>query len=435
MNDFIKRILTSTIIILGIAFLVCLTTQFSQAGEPKTVVFLTCKQHQPEVWERLIQRFHKINPGIRIQLQVGPHSSTEYHAIVTQRLKNKDASVDVFFMDVIWPPEFASAGWALDLTSRFTIQKQKKFLRGPIAANTYQGKIFGVPCYLGAGLFYYRKDFLDKYDFKLPRSWTELLTQGQTIIKGEGDPGLNIYSAQFKQYEGLVCNMLEFIWSNGGAVLNHESGRVLLSEPPSLQAITFVRDRIIGKAAPRGVVNYEEPESLELFIQGRAVFHRNWPYAWAVANDPEKSKIAGKIGVGALPAFPGHSSASTLGGWQFGISQWSKRPDEAWKFIQFMTSYESQKLLALGAGLAPTRTLVYRDIEVQKKMPHLNAFLPAFEMARPRPLSPIYPMISQELQRFFSKAIVESLSDLSVLTDATSARIEKLVRLGAMIRP
>ena len=435
MNDFIKRIQASTIIILGIAFLVCLTTRFSLAGEPKTVVFLTWKPNQPEVWERLIQRFHKKNPEICIQLQVGPHSSTEYHAIVTQRLKNKDDSVDVFFMHVIWPPEFASAGWALDLTSRFTIQEQKRFLRGPIAANTYQGRIFGVPCFLAAGLFYYRKDLLDKYNFKPPRSWTELLTQGRTILKGEGDPGLNIYSAQFKQYEGLVCNMLEFIWSNGGAVLNHESSRVLLSEPSSLQAITFVRDRIIGKAAPRGAVNYEEPESLELFIQGKAVFHRNWPYAWAVANDPEKSRIAGKIGVEALPAFPGHSSASTLGGWQFGISQWSKRPDEAWKFIQFMTSYEGQKLLALGAGLAPTRTLVYRDTEVQKKMPHLNAFLPAFEMARPRPLSPIYPMISQELQRFFSKAIVESPSDLSVLTDATSARIEKLVQLGAMIRP
>lgn len=431
----IKRILTSTIIILGIAFLVCLTTQFSQAGEPKTIVFLTWKPNQPEVWERLIQRFHQKNPGIRIQLQVGPHSSTEYHAIVTQRLKNKDASVDVFFMDVIWPPEFANAGWALDLASRFTVQEQKKFLAGPIAANTYLGKIYGVPCYLGAGLFYYRKDLLDKYDFKPPRSWMEMLTHGQAILEREAAPGLYIYSAQFKQYEGLVCNMLEFIWSHGGVVLDPQKGRVLLSEPPAIQAIAFVCDQIIGKAAPRGAINYEEPESLELFIQGRAVFHRNWPYVWAAANDPEHSKIAGKIGVGALPAFPGHSSASTLGGWQFGISQWSKHPEEAWQFIQFMTSYESQKVLALGAGLAPTRTLVYCDAEVRKKMPHLNAFLPAFERARPRPLSPVYPMISQELQRFFSQAIVESPCDLSGLADATSARIEKLVRLGAMIRP
>ena len=433
MSQLTTSILARRIIMLAIACLVCLGTQFSQAGEPKGIVFLTWKPNQPEVWERLIQRFHRVNPGIRVQLQVGPHSSTEYHAIVTQRLKNKDDSVDVFFMDVIWPPEFASAGWALDLTSRFAIQEQKEFLRAPIAANTYQGKIYGVPCYLAAGLFYYRKDLLDKYNFQPPRSWPELLTQGRTILEGEADPGLHIYSAQFKQYEGLVCNMLEFIWSRGQAVLDPQKGRVLLAEPPAIQAIAFVRDQIIGKAAPRGAINYEEPESLELFIQGRAVFHRNWPYAWALANDPEKSRIAGRIGAGTLPAFLGQTPASTLGGWQFGISKWSRHPKEAWQFIQFMTSYESQKILAMDAGLAPTRISVYQDHELQKKRPHLKDFLPAFRTARPRPLSPLYPMISQELQRFFSRAVADRDSDLPGLAKATSARIERVLQIGATV--
>jgi hypothetical protein len=66
-------------------------------------------------------------------------------------------------------------------------------------------------------------------------------------------------------------------------------------------------------------------------------------------------------------------------------------------------------------------------------MPHLKAFLPAFERAKPRPLSPVYPMISQELQRFFSHSIVDKESDLSKLARDTSARIERLFKLGAMI--
>ena len=182
-----------------------------------------------------------------------------------------------------------------------------------------------------------------------------MLSQGHAIIQGEKDPGLHIYSAQFKQYEGLVCDMLEFIWSNGGAVIDNKTRQVVLDEPAAIEAVAFVRDHIIGKAAPRGAINYEEPESLEVFIQGKAVFHRNWPYAWAVANDPDKSKIAGKVGVGALPAFNGQGSASTLGGWQFGISRWSKHADEAWQFVKFMTSQDTQKILAMEAGLAPTR--------------------------------------------------------------------------------
>ncbi|MGD8228245.1 MAG: ABC transporter substrate-binding protein [Desulfobacteraceae bacterium] len=407
--------------------------QFSSAEESTRLVFLTWKPNQPQAWRGLIQKFHRENPTIRVKIQVGPHSSTEYHAIVTQRLKNRDTNVDVFFMDVIWPPEFANAGWVMDLTSRFREQEQDKFLSGPIAANTYRGKIYGVPCFLGAGLFYYRKDLLQKYDLEPPRTWQKMIKHGEFILERENDPGLHVYSAQFKQYEGLVCDMLEFIWSNGGGVVNSESGYPILDDPPVLEAIAFVRDEIIGKAAPRGVINYEEPESLDLFIQGKAIFHRNWPYAWSIANNPHRSKIAGKIGVGSLPAFRGHVSASTLGGWQFGINRLSRCPEEAWRFIQFMTSHQSQRTLALKASLAPTRRSVYQDSAVLERMPHLKAFLPAFERAKPRPLSPVYPMISQELQRFFSHSIVDKESDLSKLARDTSARIERLFKLGAMI--
>lgn len=406
----------------------------SAAQESTTLRFLSWKPNQPKIWKGLLEGFERENPDIRLQLQIGPHSSTEYHAMLSQRLKNKDTRLDVFFMDVIWPPEFANAGWCLDLTPRFEAGEQEAFLQGPIAANRYRGKIWGVPCYLGAGLFYFRKDLLRKYDLEPAKTWPEMIAQGRRVAEAEKDEGLHVYSAQFKQYEGLVCVMLEYIWSNGGSVFDPDSGLPALTDSRVLEAISFVRDEIIGRAAPRGVINYEEPESLELFLQGRAVFHRNWPYAWAVANDPKRSKIAGKVGVGRLPSFAGHPSASTLGGWQFGINRLSEHPQEAWRFVQYMTSHRAQKILALEAGLAPTRKSVYQDPELQSRMPHLRAFLPAFERARPRPPSPVYPMISQELQRFFSQAIVARDTDIAGLAGRASARIERLLKLEALIR-
>ena len=85
-----------------------------------------------------------------------------------------------------------------------------------------------------------------------------------------------------------------------------------------MEAVRFVRDHIIGEIAHRGVLAYEEPESLALFTEGKAIFHRNWPYAWNVANDPQRSKIAGKIGMMPLPSFPGGKGVAALGGWQLG---------------------------------------------------------------------------------------------------------------------
>ncbi|RLB15504.1 MAG: hypothetical protein DRG63_06780 [Deltaproteobacteria bacterium] len=98
-----------------------------------------------------------------------------------------------------------------------------------------------------------------------------------------------------------------------------------------------------------------------------------------------------------------------------------------------MTSHETQRLLALEAGLAPTRCSVYTDPLVLARMPHLKAFLPAFQKARPRPLSPIYPMISQELQRFFSRSIIDKESDISKMAKETSRKIERLLKLENMI--
>jgi ABC-type glycerol-3-phosphate transport system substrate-binding protein len=199
-------------------------------------------------------------------------------------------------------------------------------------------------------------------------------------------------------------------------------------------ALGWVRDRLIGRATPQGALNYAEPESLALFAQGHAVFLRNWPYAWRICQNPVKSRVAGRVGVTLLPHFAGGESASTLGGWQWGVNRYSRHPEAAWRFVRFMTSAPAQKALVLGAGRSPTRRAVYHDPEVLARLPHLAEFLPAFEAARPRPASPLYPMVSQELQRLFSKAIVRPDSDLAALTKTGADRlaaIEALVREAA----
>jgi hypothetical protein len=68
-------------------------------------------------------------------------------------------------------------------------------------------------------------------------------------------------------------------------------------------------------------------------------------------------------------------------------------------------------------------------------MPHLVSFLPAFEKARPRPSSPLYPTLSAELQRYFSHAIVRPDSDIRQLVETSIPRIEQIVRLGDRIGP
>jgi len=396
-----------------------------------TLHFVTWKADQPKVWDEAIVRFEKAYPHIRIKREIAPHSSTAYHDLLTQKLKNQDSSLDVFFMDVIWPAEFAAAGWALSLDSRFFPAQREKFLPGAIQAGTYRHHIYGVPSRIDGGMLYYRSDLLKKYGFQPPHTWEELVTQANTITARERatHPALRGYSGQFKQYEGLVCDMMEFILSNNGSLLNHDHSLSTLTTPRTLEAVQFVRDRMIRQLASPAVLTYEEPESLAVFVQGKAVFHRNWPYAWGLANDPRHSKIVGKVGVAPLPHFPNGRSISTLGGWLYGISAYSEHSEEAWTFIKFMTSANMQKFFAIQAALAPSRPALYVDVEVLRANPQYQDLFPVFQTATPRPQTPLYPIVSHIWQRFFSRVLASSNSDIVQEAQRADQQIQRFLTL------
>ena len=70
--------------------------------------------------------------------------------------------------DVVWPAQFAANGWILDLSDRFTDDMKNNYLAGPLGAVQYEGKMWGVPWFTDAGMFYYRKDLLEKNGFSEP---------------------------------------------------------------------------------------------------------------------------------------------------------------------------------------------------------------------------------------------------------------------------
>jgi multiple sugar transport system substrate-binding protein len=393
--------------------------------------FVTWKSEAPQVWQQAIGDFERSNPGVKVVSEIGPQSSTQLHDLLTQKLRNRDTRLDVFVMDVIWPAEFASAGWALPLDRYLSTAERHNFLPAAVAANEYRGRLFGVPLFIDGGLLYYRKDLLEKYRLPPPRTWPEVVAQAKTILAGEGDPSLVGLSAQFKQYEGLVCNMMEYIVGNRGALWDEERMVSALEQPAALAAVRFVRDRIVGEISHRGVLAYEEPESLALFTQGQAIFHRNWPYAWSVANDKQSSKVVGRVGMMPLPGFSPGSGAATLGGWQIGVSRFSNKPDLAWRLAAFLTGAQVQKRIALATGRPPTRTALYDDPEILNKVPQLSSLLETFRQAVPRPTTPVYAPLSNIMQRYFSTALAlpgTAIDRRAALAARDMNRVLELVR-------
>jgi multiple sugar transport system substrate-binding protein len=412
-------------------------TACTRKAEGPVIHFLMWKPHQPKPLEDAIARFETENPGVRVDRHIGSENASEYYREVTTKLRNQDPDLDVFFLDVIWPPEFVARGYLLDLSDRFTPGERKNFFPGPLSADTVGGRVYAVPYNIDMGLLFYRKDLLEKYHFKPPATWGELLKQVDAIIKGEGDanPDLIGYAGQFDKYEGLVCNVLEFIKSKGGSFLD-ENGRPAVDSPADIEAIRFIRDELIHNPEhPRRASDYlltaKEQETRDIFARGDAVFLRNWPETWGILNDASRSKVAGRVGMAPLPAFEGGKPAATLGGWQLGIASYSKHPDLAWKFISFMTRDDVQRDLAIQKGQTMARMTIYDDPKLIKAMPHFAIEGPwgsplrrAAQVAVPRPRSVRYNAVSERIQTIVHDAIRDPDSDIPALMKQLSGELE-----------
>lgn len=374
--------------------------------------------------QQLIERFESAHPKIRVKLIEMPESATQQHNAYVTYLSSRDASIDAYSIDIIWPSEFGAAGWLLPLGEFFTQEELKEFLPGPVKGCTYEGELFAVPWFTDAGILYYRKDLLGKENLSPPKTWNDFVKQAKRL---QGKYGIYGFVFQAQQYEGLVCNFLEYVWANRGRVLD-EDKTVLIDSPEATEALEFMESLIHRhRVVPEGITTYKEEEARQLFTEGRAAFMRNWPYAWALSQSEGKgSKVAGKVGISPLPHPSNGIPAACLGGWNLAVSKFSKHPLEAVEFIKFMTSYETQKIFAIKGGRLPTRKKLYLDKEVLEINPHYRNLYEAFINALPRPVTPYYSKLSDILQIEVHQALIGTKTPEEALKSA-KIEIEKIL--------
>ncbi|RLQ97478.1 ABC transporter substrate-binding protein [Falsibacillus albus] len=356
--------------------------------------------------EKTVEAFEKSHPNIKVKFREMPSDSGQQHDAYVTALNAKSSEIDVFDMDVVWPAEFAQADYVLPL-DRFIQQDNvdlSQYNQGALSAAQFNGKQWALPKFIDAGLLFYRTDLVKKDE--IPKTWDDLIAQAKAK-KGQGGTKFG-YVMQAKQYEGLVCNAIEFVAAYGGQFIN-DKNEVVVNSPETIKGLKKMVEVAQSDFVPGNVTNFTEIESDQAFIEGQTPFLRNWPYEYASANDKEKSKIAGKVGIAPLPAGD-KGSAAALGGWLAGINKYSKHPKEAWEFLKFMAGAEGQKIDAIYGGHAPTITKLYDDPDVIKANPTFadKGFQEGLNAAVPRPVAANYQEISEIIQIEVSKAIAGS---------------------------
>jgi multiple sugar transport system substrate-binding protein len=344
---------------------------------------------------KLIKQFNDQHPNGKVIFHELPDEADQQRQQMVQNTQIKNPKMGTIQVDVVWTAEFAAKGYILPLPAdQFPTEGM---LPAAVDSATYFNKVYAYPIASNAGLLFYRKDLLDKYNVQPPTTFDEMKAACDKIRGGENNAKLECYAGQYNKYEGLTVNFDEAVHGAGGVIVG-DDGKPNVATPEATKGLQTLTDWFKEGYIPKGAITWTEEEGRQAFQNGNLIFHRNWPYVYPLANKTDgSSKIAGKFDVVPLPGIAG-PGVSSLGGGNYAIAANAENKGTAADFIKFMAAAEQQKARTLVTSDPPIVAALYSDAEVVKKYPYFPTLLKSIETAKPRPKAVEYGDVTLAIQ-------------------------------------
>jgi multiple sugar transport system substrate-binding protein len=236
------------------------------------------------------------------------------------------------------------------------------------------GKVYGIVWNNDTRFFFYNAAMLQKAGIKAPpKTWDELVAQSKTLMgKGISKYGL----AGFWKAEWPLANEFHFwIYTYGGKVVDKKGNILFNKDPASLAAVQEMQKMLKDGVMDPASLTYDQEAVNNIFLKGDTAFlNQGIPGIMAYAQDPAKSKVVNQIKIAPVPGGKAGVSAALTLPEAYAIPKGSKNKATAWKFIEFMTSKETNKKLAQQIGLIPIWTSLYTDKDLVKLFPYWADF-------------------------------------------------------------
>ncbi len=346
-------------------------------------------------------------------------SSDQQRVSLVRRLAANDSSIDILAMDVDWTAEFATAKWLKPVPASLAAQIKSEDLAGPVQTATWQNKLWAIPINSNTELLWYRKDLVPTP----PKTWTQMIAEANQLA-AKGKP--HYIEEQGAQYEGLTVWFNSMVNSAGGQILT-ASNKVVLGAP-ALKAAEIMKELATSKGAdPSLNVSMEGPGQVA-FQSGTAAFMINYPFVWS-ATQAGNPKVFKDMGYAYFPEVtPGIPPKVSIGGYNLGISAYSKHPNLAFQAVQCLTQDKNQSRDAIKGGLAPVAASIYDQPAFEKAYPFHQLIKQQLQTYGIRPQTPAYADVTLAIQKTLSptsninpKTVVSTLRNEIKLSLSSSA--------------
>ncbi|HEY9594213.1 MAG TPA: sugar ABC transporter substrate-binding protein [Spirochaetia bacterium] len=356
--------------LLAVVLLLAAASLFAQ--QSITVIF---PKHEADLSGAFASRVKEFEAVSKIKVNLIQMGWDDVNNKLTAEMASGGSSYDVVEFDNGNVAAWLGAGWVEPLDSYMP----KGYTNGMIPGfvdlfSGTDGKVYGIVWNNDTRFFFYNAAMLQKAGIKAPpKTWDELVSQSKTLMsKGIAKYGL----AGFWKAEWPLANEFHFwIYTYGGKVVDKNGNILFNRDPNSLAAITEMQKMLKEGVMDPASLTYDQEAVNNVFLKGDTAFlNQGIPGIMAYAQDPTKSKVVNQIKIAPVPGGKAGISAALTLPEAYAIAKGSKNKANAWKFIQYMTSKETNKKLAQQIGLIPIWTSLYTDKDLVKLYPYWADF-------------------------------------------------------------
>jgi len=393
----------------------------ADSSSDTSIQLMSSDPHWAWVLDQTSRVWNTDHPDQKVAFQVNVVSHNRLYNLLSAAVGSGTAP-DVAMVDSVWVAGLAQSGFLYPLEDHNEdphwnhTEFVKDLYPAFVKANSFAGKLYGLPVKADASLLWYRQDWFAQEELDPPRNWDDLLAVVSHFRRPQVQERYGIvyplvFPGGVAGGEATVYNLMPFVWSAGGEIFDAEIETVILDAPGTRRALRFLRELVtLHHASPPEVVNYTEHTAPELFARGKAAMALGGSYESDIileTNDWGSEEFMQRIGYVAPPASPGSHQISAVGGTSYVILRQCPNPTLVMDVLRTIVDPnvvgDLYRFMLQNLPCPSFDALLSPELD-----PLLTQTLRMIASGRARPSIPEYVKISRQLQSMFETAISDT---------------------------
>lgn len=300
--------------------------------------------NQEKGLRKMADEFEGENPGIKIDIQVTGWS--DYWTML-EAAATGGSLPDTFWMHSNEIYRYGSNGMLMDLTDRISKSSDvelSNYPEGLVKIYNINNKQYAIPKDYDTIGLWYNKTMFDKAGISYPDetwNWDKLYEAAKKLTTSDGKQ--YGFMAPLNNQEGYY----NFVYQNGGTIITDDkvSG---YDNPKTIEAMNYYLRFVNEGLSPKIFDDAARAEAMQNGLCAMGIFG-SWNLSGFAAND----YMSQNCNVAVLPSANDGNRSSIFNGLGNAISANTKHPEEAWKWVQYLSSKEGQaKQAELGVAIS-----------------------------------------------------------------------------------